>query len=355
MIEFRSGNLLEAVTEALVNTVNTVGVMGKGIALQFKKAFPENYEAYERVCKAGELLPGGIFVFDSGKLYDDNPHFILNLATKDHWRAKSRISDVVSGMNELVRVVQAHDIHSIAIPPLGCGNGGLKWEEVRPLIERAVAPLEQVQVLIYVPQGAPRPEDQIVRTKRPKMTRGRALILNLMACYQIPGYKLGMLEIQKLGYFLQCAGEDLRLKYRADKFGPYAENVNHVLQRLDGHFIQGYGDRSSQAEIELKEGAIEEAQHVIAQLPMVQSRLKKVSRLIDGFETPHGMELLATVLWVAREYNDAALDTEAAVRRVHFWSDRKRDMFKPQHISVAWKRLQDEGWFNGVTAEPSLL
>lgn len=149
MIEKATGNLLEADTEAIVNTVNTVGVMGKGIALQFKQAWPENFKAYAKACKAGEVLPGQMLVHElSGML---NPRFVINFPTKRHWRDKSRLEDIENGLFALAGEIRKRNIKSIAIPPLGCGLGGLDWEMVRPKIEATFSELPDVQVFLYEP------------------------------------------------------------------------------------------------------------------------------------------------------------------------------------------------------------
>ena len=168
MIEHVTGNLLEADAEALVNTVNTVGVMGKGIALQFRQAFPANYDAYRKACDQGELEPGRMFVFETGQL--TNPRYIINFPTKRHWKGKSRMKDIDSGLKALIDVVKIHGIQSIAVPPLGSGNGGLDWNEVKPRIEAAFSVLTDVRVLLYEPKGAPPSTEMKVATKRPRMT-----------------------------------------------------------------------------------------------------------------------------------------------------------------------------------------
>jgi O-acetyl-ADP-ribose deacetylase (regulator of RNase III) len=149
MFEFKQGNLLEEKAEALVNTVNCVGVMGKGIALQFKQAYPENFRHYEKACKASEVQPGQMFTVATGSLL--NPRYIINFPTKRHWRNNSKIEDIKSGLVALVQQVQRLDITSIAMPALGCGNGGLNWANVKPLIESAFAQLPDVQVIIFEP------------------------------------------------------------------------------------------------------------------------------------------------------------------------------------------------------------
>src|SRR5215510_9661131 len=237
-----TGNLLDADVDALVNTVNTVGVMGKGVALQFKNAFPENYEAYRRAAEDEAIRLGRMFVFDIGKL--TRPRFIINFPTKQHWKSRSRLEDIESGLVDLVRVIRELDIKSVAVPPLGCGNGGLDWEDVRPRIETALAPLEDVRTLLYAPSGAPAASGMKVATKRPRMTLGRAALLELLERYIEPGFGASVLEIQKLLYFMQIGGEPLRLNFAKGMYGPYAENVNHVLQAIEGHYLRGYGDRS---------------------------------------------------------------------------------------------------------------
>ncbi|MBD2774313.1 type II toxin-antitoxin system antitoxin DNA ADP-ribosyl glycohydrolase DarG [Iningainema tapete] len=342
MIEFKQGNLLEENAEALVNTVNCVGVMGKGIALQFKQAYPENFREYEKACKAGVVQPGRMFTVATGSLF--NPRYIINFPTKRHWKGKSKIEDIKSGLVALVQQVQSLGITSIAIPPLGCGNGGLNWAEIKPLILSAFAQLPDVRLIIFEPSGAPAAEKMKVATQKPKMTRARAILINLLEAYGIPGYELTKLEIQKLAYFQQEAGEPLRLVYVKHLYGPYADNLNHVLKHIEGHYIRGYGDGTGRGEIYVLPEGTEAAQAFLQSEPDAQARLEQVSNLISGFETPYGMELLATVHWVANEDPQAAADDEQAIVRVHEWSDRKRKLFKPEHIRKAWQHLHEQNW-----------
>ncbi len=343
MTELIRGNLFDADVEALVNTVNSVGVMGRGVALQFKQAFPDNYQAYEAACRRGEVQPGKMFVFHRNTFH--NPKFIINFPTKRHWRARSKIEDIGAGLDALVDVIVRERISSVAVPPLGCGSGGLQWDDVRPRIESAFERLPQVKVLLYVPEGAPAPEKMKVRTARPKMTRGRAAIIGLMERYGEPGYRMSLLEIQKLAYFLQVSGEPLKLQFAKQRYGPYTETLHYVLQRIEGHFIRGYGDRSRATSVRLLPRATEEAHNFIRSEHDTAQRFERVAQLIDGFESPYGMELLATVHWVAMNENPAArFDVEEAVRAVKGWSEHKRVVFRPQHIRTAWSRLRNYGW-----------
>src|SRR3954451_2786243 len=143
MIRVAHGNLLTADVQALVNTVNTVGVMGKGIALQFKRAYPANFSAYRTACERGDIRLGEMFLFDTA--IKGPRRYIINFPTKRHWKSSSRLADIEAGLSDLVRVVAEHSITSIAIPALGCGNGGLDWRQVRPLIEQACAQMPNVR------------------------------------------------------------------------------------------------------------------------------------------------------------------------------------------------------------------
>ncbi len=345
MIKLQQGDILHADAEALVNTVNCVGIMGRGIALQFRKEFPENYKAYKAACDRGELQPGKMLVYDLNRL--QHPRFIINFPTKRHWRGKSSIEYVKAGLKALVEEVRRRQIQSIAIPPLGCGLGGLDWNEVRPLIEEAFQSLPETLALVYEPAGAPAAETMAKAKKAPKMTEGRAALLGLMRRYlsAVMDPAISLLEIHKLMYFMQEAGEPLKLKYRKGLYGPYAENLRHVLNAIEGHYISGYGDAEDNPgkQIELRGEAAEQAEAFLQDHLKTQGRFDRVANLIEGFETQYGMELLATVHWVARQ--EKATDVADAMVKVYGWNDRKR-MFKEQHIQLAWELLDRKGWLS---------
>ena len=203
MLELTRGDILKANTEALVNTVNCVGVMGRGIALQFRKAFPENFKAYKTACDKKQLHPGKMFIYDLNRF--ENPRYIVNFPTKRHWKGKSKIEDIESGLKALVQEVSSRNIRSIAIPPLGCGLGGLDWTKVMHLIERAFHKLPRVHVLLYEPAGAPVAQVMVKEKKSPKMTIGRAALLGLMSRYlkAVMDPSISLLEIHKLMYFMK--------------------------------------------------------------------------------------------------------------------------------------------------------
>ncbi|HDR7897931.1 MULTISPECIES: macro domain-containing protein [Bacillus] len=339
MIRYTTGNLLEASTEALVNTVNCVGVMGKGIALQFKQAYPKCFSEYQKACKMNEVRPGKMHVVNLDSLF--NPKYIINFPTKRHWKEKSNIEDIKAGLIDLINVIKQQNIKSIAIPPLGCGNGGLNWAEVRPIILAAMEQVPDTEVLLFEPNNAPSPDKMKIGTTKPNMTKTRALFISLMNQYKLPGYRLSLLEIQKLAYFLQEVGEPMRLNFEKGKYGPYAEVLNHVLQRLEGHYIRGYGDRSSKAEVYLLENASEEAKKVLINEPEALKKLEMVNELIYGFETPYGLELLSTVHWVVKQDPKFLENKELVVTEVHNWNEHKKQRLQPNHILKAVEHINE--------------
>ncbi len=347
MIELTQGNLLEAPVDALVNTVNTKGVMGRGIALQFKQAYPAMFREYEQASKADEVELGRMHVFDLGGLAG-GPRWIINFPTKDHWRGKSKLADIEAGLKDLVLTIRKLGIRSIALPPLGCGLGGLDWNDVLPRIQTAFAELPEVRVLLFPPNGAPAAADMPNRTERPKLTPERAALLVMIERY-LKGMLdpfVSLLAVHKLLYFLQQAGQPLKLKYEAYDHGPYAENLRHVLIRLEKHYTQGYGEGRDDPKktIDLLPGALEEAKQLLAGAAEIQERMTRVSKLIDGFEDPYGLELLSSLHWVMRQDPEARTNPEAAVAAVHGWNEGKRRRLKSEHLLKAWDRLKQQHW-----------
>ena len=352
MITYTTGNLLEANTEALVNTVNCVGIMGKGIALQFKQAYPDNFSQYARACEAGEVQPGRMFVTRTGSMLP--PYYIINFPTKRHWRGRSLIEDIEAGLAALAQEIERLGIRSISVPPLGCGNGGLDWLDVRPRIEQALGALESVQVVVYEPRGAPEPAAMVIADKHAALTRARAMLLLLFDTYSAQDYSLSRLETQKLAYLLQEAGEPLRLNYVKHQYGPYAHNLNHVLQLMEGSFIRGFGDGTQKSSIRTMSGSTQAAREFVADDPEAQARLQQIASLIAGFETPYGLELLSSVHWLAVHEEPQAANPEAVAAELQQWSPRKGNLFRPEHVRVAWQRLQEKGMLTAGGNQPQL-
>ena len=246
--------------------------------------------------------------------------------------------------------VKRRGIQSISIPPLGCGLGGLDWKDVRPLIERAFAALPDVRALVFEPNDEG-PSDKMAKTHEvPKMTPGRAVLVGLFEKYlaALLDPAISLLEVHKLMYFAQESGEPLRLKYVKALYGPYAENLRHVLSAIEGYMISGYGDGGDAPEkpLELVPGADDDALTFLKDHPATLERFERVSKLVEGFETSFGMELLATVHWVMAH---EGAHGRGVVDAIHAWNPRKR-MFTDEQILLAVKRLGDEGWLTGAKA-----
>ncbi|MEN9936325.1 MAG: hypothetical protein RLZZ387_2904 [Chloroflexota bacterium] len=345
MIAFRTGDLLQADVEALVNTVNCVGIMGRGIALQFKQAYPANFKVYAAACKRGEVQPGRMLVVETGALV--GPKYIINFPTKRDWRGKSRLEYIDTGLAALVDEIQQRGIRSLAIPPLGSGLGGLDWQVVRPRIEAALAQLEGVRVEIYEPSTPQERPAPATTTTAPPMTPGRAALVLLMHRY-LGGLMdpfVNLLEVHKLMYFMQEAGQPLRLDYKKAIYGPYAENLRHVLRAVEGHFVAGYADGGDDPTkpLELLPGAVDAALPLLNEDTAACTRFDRVADLVDGFETPFGLELLSTVHWVARK--EGAQSPDELVAATHGWNERKR-RFSPEQILLARAVLAGKGWLD---------
>jgi len=352
MIKFTQGNLLEAGTEALVNTVNTVGIMGKGIALMFRERFPDNFRRYAAACKAKEVRTGRMFTTEVREL--DGPRWIVNFPTKQHWRAPSKLEWIVEGLQDLRRFIVDNGLKSIAIPPLGSGNGGLDWAEVRPQIEAALGNLKGVEILVFEPTE----KYQNVAKRRgvEKLTPARALIAELVRRYWVLGMECSLLEIHKLAWFLERAIERLTpddnpldLRFSADKYGPYAERLRHMLNNLDGSYLRCDKRISDAGPLDViwfddKRRAYLQTYLKGAEAKPHTEALESTSALIDGFESPYGMELLATVDWlVEREQCEATI---AGIREgLRHWpagpqaAERKARLFDDRAIAIALERL----------------
>ena len=345
MIEFKTGDLFAEDVEALVNSVNCVGVMGRGIALQFKNAFPENFKAYADACKRKEVEPGRMFVHQLHRMA--NPRYIVNFPTKRHWRGQSRIEDIEAGLAALVSEIRERNVRSIAIPPLGSDLGGLDWPVVRARITNALQDLGDVRVVVFEAGSAPADGRPNRSTPVPALTQGRASLVSLTQQY-IDGLLdpfITLLEVHKLMYFLQAAGEPLKLKFQRGTYGPYAENLRHVLKAIEGHLVSGYRDTgdSPGQELELVPGAVEDASAFLQGCPETRQRLERISELVAGFESSFGLELLSTVHWVAGERSPVS--ESQVIADTYAWGHRKRQFSKRQ-IQLALRVLRNHGWLD---------
>lgn len=350
MIRFTQGNLLEADVEALVNTVNTVGVMGKGIALMFKERFPRNMAEYARACKGEQVRTGKMFVTETGELM--GPKWIINFPTKRHWCHPSKIEWIEDGLEDLEVFIKQAGVKSIALPPLGSGNGGLDWIRVKREIETRLSDLTDVEILVYEPS----PKYQNVAKPKgvQKLTPARALIAELVRRYWILGMECSLLEIQKLAWFLersikaQGVDDPLDLRFQANNYGPYADRLRHLLDGLDGSYLKSEKRISDSSPLDViwfddaKRDWVET--YLQAEAKAYLPALEQATAVIDGFESPFGMELLATVDWLlSREGCQSDLD--AIMEGIgHWpagdkWAARKQKLFDRRAVGIALQRL----------------
>ena len=352
MIKFTEGNLLEADVEALVNTVNTVGVMGKGIALMFKERFPRNFEAYVGACAAGEVCLGKMYVTENKELF--GPRWIINFPTKTHWRVKTKIEWVQEGLKDLARVIVENNIGSIAIPPLGCGNGGLDWREVGPLIASALQDVEGINAVVYGPTS--RYQNVAKRRGVEKLTPARALMAEMVRRYCLLGIDCSILEVQKLGWFLERGvrrfqvPDPLKFRFEANRYGPYSHNLTKLLDSLDGSYLRCDKRLADADPLDLI--WFNEAKHDLLQAYLISGEGKEFSRVlawasttIDGFESPLGMELISTVDWMMQR-DKIEPTIEGVIDGLKGWpggekaSQRKLKIFDRRLVEIALDKLE---------------
>lgn len=337
------GNLLTAPVDALVNTVNTYGVMGKGIALQFRERFPQNYLAYKKACETGQIQVGKMFVFKEQTLQGEK--VIINFPTKKHWRHKSQYSYIEEGLQDLVKVLKEEKIQSVALPPLGCGNGGLEWSKVKQMIEKYLSPLNNIDILVY------EPNDQVkalLRKELPKkearLTDARAMLLYSLFWYEQFGENATVFAANKIAYLLQESGEDLKLKFIKHIYGPYAQAVEKVLYALNGTFLTGLEQMTANPFEPLMlnyDRKVEIEHYVQTQLNDAQkARLKKVFKLLAGFESTLSLELLTSVyyLMVQKNITKPAKLSQA----IQAWSPQKADRLSDDYILIAYEHINKQ-------------
>ncbi len=335
MIKFKIGNIIAEQAEALINTVNTVGVMGKGIALSFKKAFPENYKIYKKLCENNIFQIGDLLITETNML---SPKYIINFPTKKHWRGHSKIEYIEIGLKKLNNTIKEYNISSIAIPPLGCGSGGLDWEIVKKVILTELEPIKnEVDIIIFEPGY----NNQLITEikKEVKLTPARAMLLSALNSYQILGYSINLLVTQKIAYFLQRLGEPLNLDFEKGWYGPYSNKLQHLLKYLNGYFLRfKYNATKPSTKVYLNH--LESVKNY-SKMKLDNNQkdiLNKINKLIEGFESPYGLELLATVDFII-QHNKSIQNKEEIINDIGNWTKRKKELMKPYHIEVAYKRL----------------
>lgn len=338
MIQYIIGNILDSNAQALVNTVNTVGVMGKGIALQFKKAYPNNFKAYEKASQSAEIAVGKMFITRDSNV-SSGEKVIINFPTKTDWRKPSEYKYIEDGLDDLVKVMAINQIKSIAIPPLGAGNGGLKWEKVKKIIEQKLSHLDIV-VFVYEPTAQIR---EHLKKERVKLTDARALLLYVLYDLVKDGEYVSEFSSEKVCYFLQKFGAKkyFKLEYEPNFYGPYSGKVRFVLNALNGSYIMGYSDMNKRPfePLTLVADGYETVKSHIESNQELSEIAQKTISFLRGFYSDFALELLSSIDYISTK--EKTFERQIISQKLEEWSDRKRSLFSnPKYIDISLKHLQ---------------
>lgn len=344
-LTFKKGDMFSEPVEALVNTVNCVGVMGKGVALEFKRRWPDNFKAYKSACESGALQPGKILTFDNYELFaHDGPRYLVNFPTKQHWRSKSKLAYVEQGLDALVDEINRFQFRSIGIPPLGCGNGGLDWEDVKPLIVAKLEPLNDIEIVIFSPKEAVDPPE-FSDSARLSMTFPRAMLLKAMSELEVHfDGAFDRISLQKIVYFLQAFGVQFGLQFSKQLYGPYSEALKRSFISFEKHeMISGFSAGERRAHATPAGCALADEYLQKTEQPH-DAIIERLSKLIQGYESPYGLELLASVHWLGDQ--EDCYPVEKIIEQLQNWNDEKRNRFDDETIRIAYARLEEDGLLN---------
>jgi len=335
MITYTQGNMFDAQVDAIINTVNLVGVMGKGVAFQFKERFPENYRVYQEACKNHTIGIGNSLVVPA--VWHGRHILIVNFPTKVHWRNPSEYLYVERGLDNLAEILKQYSIKSIAVPPLGAGNGGLEWERVRAMIANKLSSVD-CDVQVFEPG-----HDSVLRYRSVKLTPAKALLVYMLDVLRKKEQSLSTFSAVKLVYFMQKCGADslFKMQFVPYTFGPYCDQVKKMLHSLDGAYITGYEDIAKKPFEPF--GLIDES--FAAVKSMVESDMllldlvHRTERLLEGYWDEYGMELLSTVDYIITKRGAGAMSAEDIHQGISAWSERKEKLFGSADLQVVQTHL----------------
>ena len=339
MIKYIKGDILESQAQALVNTVNTDGVMGKGIALQFKKAFPNNYKAYVEACKKNEIKIGSLFVYRDSNMISGQK-IIINFPTKTTWRKPSEYDYIEKGLNNLIEIIQKYEIKSIAIPPLGAGNGGLEWEKVKKILNDKLRHVE-IDIFIYEPTKKIK---EYLKKERVKLTNARALLLYVLYDLVKNGEYVSEFSSEKVCYFLQVFGAKkyFKLNFTPNFYGPYSGKVRYLLNILNGSYIMGYSDMNKRPfePLTLLADGYDIVYNYVNNNEELRNIAKKTTEFLNGFYSDFALELLSSVNFIISENN--SYDKDLVIKKLSEWSDRKRSLFSnDRYLEITIKHIKE--------------
>lgn len=357
-VTVKVGDLFDSQAQTLVNTVNCVGAMGKGIALAFKQRFPEMHEDYKQRCERNEIRLGQPYLYKQIK-----KPWILNFPTKDHWRDLSRISDIARGLEYLGANYKEWGITSLAVPPLGCGNGQLDWTVVGPTLFRYLSTLD-IPVELFAPDSTPKEQltlsflegsQQAGRDREPlRIDAWAVAIVSVLSRIGREQFRrpIGRVSFQKIAYFLTEAGIPTGLNYERGSYGPYSPQLKSILSRLINNGLVVETKRAG-GMYEVQTGptyrdARERFKEKLREwIPMVE----KVADLLLRFPTTTDLEIGATALFVAKKLQSeqGTLPTERQVfEDVMAWKARRRPAVDPDHVALTVRELAMIGWLNAL-------
>ena len=340
-LTFIKGDMFSEPAEAIVNTVNCAGVMGKGVALEFKKRWPKNYRAYKKQCDAKQLSPGTLFVYDNGDLLNQSyPRYLINFPTKLHWRSKSKIQYIEDGLDVLIDTLAEYRIKSVAMPRLGCGNGGLNWSEIRSLIERKLANINDVDIKVFESKEVYCEEPEHESPSSLKMTFERAVTMKALSDLETHfDGSYDRISIHKIVYFLQALGVNYQLGFARNKNGPYSETLKGAFKKFEEHhLISGFSGEDKVSSVTPRGCAMADEFLKSSDHAKAEEIVRKLNRLIQGFESAYGLELLSTVHWLVTFENKKSV--QEIIDALNSWSEAKRTKFTPDNIHAAYDRLE---------------
>lgn len=330
---------MDSAAEALVNTVNTDGIMGKGIALQFKNMFPDNFKIYAKACKNKEIGIGKLLTTEEESLLGGKK-IIINFPTKTSWRKPAEYTYIEEGLKDLVKIIQERKIKSIAIPPLGAGNGGLNWNKVKLILEKYLTGLD-CEIHIYEPSAV---IQEVLKKERVKLTPARAMLLAVLYDLVRNGEFVSEFTAEKIAYFLQRFGakDIFKLEYQPNFYGPYSGKVKHVLYYLNGSYIMGYSSKDKKPFEEL--GLVQDAEVDVngflnkPENIEYKSIVEKTKNFLTGFYSTFGLELLSTIDFIIA---DKKVNTvEDITSQLQQWSNRKKTLFSnPRFIQIGVRNI----------------